>query len=109
VAEWETDQRNRHCFQHLSIAPEYPQCESRAMQTESQRSLFPVQDFPAHLLDVAHDPSSSTHRENPAVSQSRPEVLPDSVGALRGAAFCLPIAVVMWAIIIAAVLHFLIA
>ena len=78
------------------------------MQTETQSGPFPVQDFPAHLLEIPEVASDSTAELPPALASSL-KVPPDSIGAIRGAIFCLPIAVVMWAIIIAAVLHFLIA
>jgi len=67
-----------------------------------------VPDFPAHLLEVADAPSDFS---NPKALPSVPpltEIPFHSLGAIRGAIFSLPIAVVMWAIIIAAVLHFLI-
>lgn len=79
------------------------------MQTETQRGPLPVQDFPAHLLDNPDVVSNSSRQNIPVSVPPRPEVLPDSLGAIRGAVICLPIAVVMWAIIIAAILHFLIA
>lgn len=78
------------------------------MQTETESGPLPFEASPAHLLGSLKDPVAAIPAKNfPSMGLS--EIPPNTLGAFRGAIYCLPIAVVMWAIIIAAVLHFLIA
>jgi hypothetical protein len=79
------------------------------MQTEQENGPLPIHYFPAHLLGIAED-ANSAPINNTAPPQSQPlaiEMPPDPIGPTRGAVYSLPMALVMWAIIIAAILHFL--
>ena len=79
------------------------------MQTEREDGPLPIRYFPAHLLGIAED-ASSAPINNSAPPRLQPLAIkmpPDPTGPARGAIYSLPVALVMWVIIIAALIHFL--
>jgi len=80
------------------------------MQTEQDNGPLPVPYIPNHLLGIAEDASSATVDDLdslPTTPISIIRIPSDPTGIIRGAVYCLPVALMMWAIIIAALLHFL--
>jgi len=75
------------------------------MQMKQEYGPLPI--YPTHLPGIAEDASSA-----PTTSAYTPQSEPidstsDPIGAIRGAVYSIPVALMMWAIIIAALVYFL--